>query len=181
MGQGGWWVHQAVEHFSNFRRWLGLLFFDMTIPHPVVFTKTQRNDWCLLCLLIYYTDTSGKLQSQPEHKWFVQKSMQSISSSELICLQIWKPLRHLRKKMVSSSMMFWCFQDGIHWIHSNEIISDGLFGVRILILRLRKLRWNLQITRLKRKIIWTKPPWDSILVFRGVFHFSGFILMIVKI
>ena len=178
MGQGGWWVHQAVEHFSNFRRWLGLLFFDMTIHHPVVFTMTQRNDWCLLCLLIYYTDTSENfnlnlnivIRSKVHAIFFLFRTHMS---SNLKTLEA-----SLKNKMVSFSMMFWCFQDGIS---SNELISDGLFGVRILNLHLRKLRWNLKITRLKRKIIWTKSPWDSILIFRGVFHVSGFTLMMVEI
>ena len=32
-----------------------------------------------------------------------------------------------------------------------------------------RLTWNLQITHLERKIIWTKPPWlCSMLIFRGV-------------
>ncbi len=34
--------------------------------------------------------------------------------------------------------------------------------------------WNLKITPLKRKIIWTKPPfWGSMLVFRGVNFFTA--------
>ena len=48
---------------------------------------------------------------------------------------------------------------------------DGLFLVILDLLTPWKINgWNLQITHLERKMIWTKPPWlCSMLISRGVF------------
>ena len=91
----------------QFQKMVGFVVFRYDYTPSSSFHKDTKK-WLVFTVFTYILHRHfWKTSIQPEHKWFVQKSMQSISSSELICLQIWKPLRHLRKTKWSHPT--WCF------------------------------------------------------------------------